>query len=1169
MSRSTRLTLFALLVIAGSQARAQIVTGTISGTVTDPSGGVIPGATVTLTNQRTRDVRTLSTNEAGRFSFAAVQPGTYSLKIERSGFQTLVRSDVVLSANENLALGELQLQPGQVSETVTVTSQGAVVETESSDLSSRLTADQIELISVKGRNVTSLLRTMPGVTYEDDSDATGESFGQVIPNIGGMRARSALATVDGLMGNDVSGSNRLSHTINMDAIAEVKVLLNNYAAEYGNQGGAQINVVTKSGGRDYHGSAYYYIRNEALNANNFFNNKNGLPRPLYRHNTWGANLGGPVQIPKLFPNRDRKRLFFFYSIERPYTITPVSPVRVTVPTERERRGDFSQTFTQSGQLIVIRDPLTGQPFPGNIIPPDRINKSGQALLNFFPLPNAQSSFAQTGTNYVMQESLHVPKLSNVARVDFRTDKDTIYWKGQTWLSDTEGYSTPGWPSGATNRWGVLKTHYRYSDNGMTINWTRVLNQRMVNEAFVGLRHSMEEFIPSDGELNRILRSTLGYTAPQLYPDQNPLGIIPRVTSWGGVPNAANINWVARLNSRGADLVGSFTDNFSFIQGTHSYKAGLYIEHLRNDEGYGGDWSGSFSFQNDSNNPLNTGYAYANALLGIFRSYSETNSRNRTNARLTLVQWYGQDTWKVNRRLTLNYGLRMGFHTQWYQADKRAAGFVLERWDPAKAPLLYGFACTTPIPPNGTCPSANRRAINPVTKQLLPLAFAGAIVPGTGDPYNGMVVEGDPNYPKGFKELDGVQWEPRAGFAWDLFGTGRTVFRAMGGIYHSPRVGGGSVGNLTPQPPLQINQQIFYGYIDQLGDLLGSAVLFPDSVLGLERYAKTPSSYNFMIGIQQNVGFGTVLSVSYVSTLGRHLGERRNINQVPDGARFLDLHPENRNPVTGSVYPDNFLRPYRGYGSIQIDTYSGSSNYHAMQVEVSRRYARGLQFGLAYTWSKAMDFANDDTSDVSLGRPYRAWNYGPADFDQTHIFSFNYIWDIPNLSRVWDTRLVRALFDGWQLSGITSLVTGKPFTPSMSTQPSFDITGGSVGARPNMLHNPNLSEPKRAADGTPVFVDASAFARPARGDFGNMPRNVARLPGVNNWDMSLFKNIRLGEKRNLQLRWEAYNVFNHANFNAVDTQLIFDANGNQINANFGAATSARPPRVMQGSIRFSF
>src|SRR5262245_42622445 len=296
---------------------AQSVSGSISGIVTDPNGAVVPGANVTLIGEQTGDKRDQATNESGRFSFAAVQPGPYSIKIEHQGFETLLRKKVILSANEALALGEFALKTGQVTETVTVQSEGQVVEKESSDLTARLTADQISLISTKGRDVTSLLRLIPGTSNDDDIEAVGEGFGTNLPNISGQRGRSTVATIDGLNASEPSGSNKLSMTINQDAVAEVKVLRNNYAAEYGNNGGAMITIVSKGGGRDYNGSIYYFVRNESLNGTPFFINKAGLKRPLYRHNIWGFNFGGPVQVPKLFRNKERDKLFFFYSYEKP------------------------------------------------------------------------------------------------------------------------------------------------------------------------------------------------------------------------------------------------------------------------------------------------------------------------------------------------------------------------------------------------------------------------------------------------------------------------------------------------------------------------------------------------------------------------------------------------------------------------------------------------------------------------------------------------------------------------------------------------------------------------------------------------------------------------------------------------------------------------------------
>src|SRR5215472_4747983 len=340
-----------------SNAFSQTVTGTISGVVVDSSGAIMAGSTVRLINEQTGFVRTAGTNEEGRFSFAAVQPGTYTVKVEHQGFQTLEKQSVVLSANEVLPLGNLQLNTGQVSETVTVTTQGSVVEKESSDLTALLTADQIALISTKGRDITSLLRLLPGTSNDDDIEAVGEGFGTNLPNISGQRGRSTVATIDGLNASEPSGSNKLSMTINQDAVGEIKVLRNNYAAEYGNNGGAMINIVSKGGKKEYAGSAYYFVRNEALNANDFFSNKAGLPRGLYRHNIWGFNFGGPVKIPKIFPNHDRTGLFFFYSLEEPHTITPQNARFVTVPTELERRGDFSQSVNSSNAKVFIRDPL--------------------------------------------------------------------------------------------------------------------------------------------------------------------------------------------------------------------------------------------------------------------------------------------------------------------------------------------------------------------------------------------------------------------------------------------------------------------------------------------------------------------------------------------------------------------------------------------------------------------------------------------------------------------------------------------------------------------------------------------------------------------------------------------------------------------------------------------
>jgi len=353
--------LFVILAILAFSATAvaQSITGSISGIVTDSTGGVIPGATVTLTGDQTGGTRTATTNGEGRFNFAALQPGNFSIKVEHQGFQVLEQTGVVLSANESLALGDLKLQPGQVSETVSVVSEGAIVERESSDLTARLTSDQISLISTKGRDITSLLRLIPGTSNDEDIEAVGEGFGTNLPNISGQRGRSTVASIDGLNAGEPSGSNKISMSISQDAVAEVKVLRNNYGAEFGNNGGAIINIVSKGGGKAFKGSAYYFLRNEALNASPFFTNKAGLKRPVYRHNIWGFNVGGPLTLPRFGeggPVWLKDKAFFFVNIEKPHTITPTDPVFVTVPTALERVGDFSKSVGSNGSPIVVIDP---------------------------------------------------------------------------------------------------------------------------------------------------------------------------------------------------------------------------------------------------------------------------------------------------------------------------------------------------------------------------------------------------------------------------------------------------------------------------------------------------------------------------------------------------------------------------------------------------------------------------------------------------------------------------------------------------------------------------------------------------------------------------------------------------------------------------------------------
>jgi len=1128
---------------------AQTISGSISGTVVDPSGNVVPAVSVKLASERTGEERTVATNETGDFVFPALQPGSYTVVVEVAGFRPLRKTGNILSAAERLSVGNLALTVGAVTESITIAAQAVTVQTSSTEHSALIGSRQLEQISIRGRDVVSMLRILPGVSQTVDTEFLGGSFGTQSPNIQGTRSNWNSLQVDGITGNDLGSPGTFSSPINMDAIGEVKVLMNNYQAEYGRNGASSINVVTKSGSREYHGTAYWFKRHESWNANTFFNNRNGVPNPIYRYSTLGATLGGPVNLGKLIPN-SKEKIFFFYSFEKSWVKNPQAVRQVTVPTQLERNGDYSQTVDVSNRSIPIRDPLSNANFPNNVIPQSRLDRNGQAMLNIFPLPN-QLNRALTGGNfnYQFQETINQPRDQHLFRIDLRpTAADSINVRGSTWFADSLGYAVA---AGSSN-WGLIKQNYTFTDNGIVLNWARILGPRTVNEFTGGVRHSVEKGPPaSDEELKFVLRKERGLTSlGQFYPANNPLGVIPQA-SYGGVPGAAAITYDGRFPLRGADTAINFSNNVTHSLGAHTLKAGISFERIRNYEGEQGTYGGNFSFARDVNNPFDSNYAYSNAVLGQFASYSESASRPSNEGRKTTMGWFVQDTWKINRKLTVDVGMRFVWFNQWFHAKQQASAWSAELFDPNKIPTLF-----TPIStPQG------RRAVNPLNGTILPAVFIGAFVPNSGSPFNGAVAATDTTYPRGFRDQAPVLFEPRFGLAYDPFGDGKTAIRTGFGMFHNTVSPG--VRGFSQNPPTQQTPQIYYGNLASY--LASTGVLFPNNTSTFERTAVTPGMYNFTLGVQRDIGRGTVLDLSYVGNVGRHLQVSRNLNAVPYGARYLSQNADPSNPAT--PLPDNFFRPYPGWGNINYNDFSSTSNYNALQFTANRRLARGISLSVAYTYSKAMGYANSDGDGVALYRPQRVWNYGKLGFDQTHMFVINYIWDLPNGSKFVPNAVGRMILDKWQISGITTFASGQPSGVGFSTVDAIDLNGGGDGTR--IIVNGKAA--KEHGDRTfSKWFDTGVFSRPLRGDPGNAPKDVFRLPGTLNYDISFFKTFPLlSEKRSLQLRWEMYNAFNHTQFNSVDTTARFEANGTQVNNRFGEVIGARNPRRMQASLRFRF
>jgi hypothetical protein len=1183
---------------------AQSSSGTVTGRVVDESGQPVPGAAVTLVRTDVQDVRTLQSPTNGVVVFTALQPGPYMLQVELSGFAKLEKTNLSLSASDRLSVGDLVLKVGGVTETIVVESERAPIQTESSEHGALIDAKQITELPTRGRDVFGLMATLPGVVYDGrGSDGIGTAGSPAA--FSGTRGIYSAANIDGISGNVRSGSS-LDTTVMMDTVQEVKVLLNNYQAEYGKGAAGVINLVTKSGSQQYGGSGYYYLRNEALNANDYFRNASNIPKGQYRYNTMGATLGGPLPIPGLIDKHSHK-LFFFGAYEyRPSTV-PNDTRYYTVPTLAERNGDFNRSVGDAkGNLYAaskIIDPLTGKAFPNGIIPANRIDPNMQKMMNIFPLPNAPDvinggALNPSGQwyNYSITDSQKRPGFQYSARVDYNvSDSIHAFFRSTDYGNHNKGTTS------AVNRFPwMADADIDYSlggyNHGGTVTW--IASPTVVNETIIGYARWTEQQLYRNDWLAKLQKDQLGVTIPQLFPSQNALGVIPAL-NFGSTnigPNAATVRWEGRFPL--VDIADSWTvsDNLTKIWRSHQIKTGVAFElvhYLFVQSGPSDVWSGRFDFaQNTGNTAYNTTYPYANMLLGDFNTYQESTNRTQYSPITPILEFYVQDSWKAAKRLTLDLGVRFTVGVQQYQGSASAAvpggyqssSFVPGMYNAASAPILYQPAL------NGS----TRVAIDPRSPtQYLPEALVGQIVPGTGNLMNGIVVSGQNGYPRALVDYQGILPAPRAGFAWDIFGDGSTAMRGGFGMFYNPRNGSGVTGDMQSNPPNVYQPQVTYGSTATFLNAQGT-ITPPDFSRTLDRSNPVTRVYNATLGIQTRLPAKMVLDVAYVGTFGQNIGTTTQLNNLPYGTRFLasSLDPTRSRP---QALPDNFLRPYQGYGSIPYVSFDASSNYHALQSSLQRRFSGGFQVGVVYTYSKAMDYSDDDKGNVVTFNDRRVWNYGLAAYDRTHIFATNYVVDLPGSHL--KNSLARGVLGGWQISGLTRFQSGSPLSvtatlragcnadtslPCVATTTNnfgTDITGGGDGWRA-VINGDTQASAKDRANGQ--WINPNVFAPPALAQqvtdmagvlkvlaAGNAGRRVGRGPGIVNTDLALFKVIGLGGTMRAQLRAEAYNVFNHTQFDTVDMNATWDQSGVQTNPSFGRLTGARDPRIIQLALRLLF
>lgn len=1139
---------FALAVAAATWLGAQTITGSIIGSVLDSSGSAVVAAGASLTHAATGAVRDVKTDGRGDFQFGSLQAGEYTLTVTAKGFKTLQQQGITLSAAETLPLGKIVLEVGAIAETVTVTAQGAAVQTASGEHADLIAGEQIEGLMTKSRNVMSLLSLMPGVFdagsigNPDFMDRNFELYVQ------GNRRSTSSVSLDGMTTNPMGNNFNNTVTVSQDSIAEVKVLLSNYAAEYGRSSGASINVVTKSGTRGFHGLGSYFKRHEQFNANNYFNNQQNVAKSRYRYNTWNYNVGGPVLLPGGF-NRSRNKLFFFFSQEYWPLKGSSALTQLTVPTALERTGDFSQSLDLNNKAVTVVDPTSRTPFPGNVVPTSQLDPSGTALLKIFPLPNFTNRAISNGRyNYVFQ----VPKQTPVRMENLKLDyvispKHSVAFTFAGFLDKQSGGL--GIATSAAN-WSQMVKDYRIHGQGYVLRYTGVWSPSLINEMSLGFTRRPESATASAAEIARNQRTTIGFTAGQLNPSSNPLNIVPNA-SFSGVTNAANLSIEGRFPFYQRLNAFNLTDNTTKTLAAHTFKAGIMIE--RNYEGTNGNgnYYGSVAFGSDGNNPLNTGYAYSNAAMGVFQTYTEASNRIVLNFRQHAYEGFVQDAWRVSRRLTVEAGVRLHYLIPLYMSTNQLSSFSTSLWSAAKQPKLIQPAMVGGV----------RKGVHPLTGEVYPAALIGAIAPNTGDVANGMAVAGKDGYPRSLVDTYALRLGPRVGFAFDVFGTGKTAIRGgFGMFYNRPNMTDNYSALWVGQLPLISNPTIYYSTLTSLQS--SSGAVFPQAVNGLDRSDRVPHVMNMSFSVQQYVGFKTIVEVGYVGSLSRNLLWRRNLNAIPTGTNFL---ASSIDPTTNSAYTTSFLRPMIGYNDVAMTEAASSSNYNGGHITARRRLVRGVQFGFSWTWSKAMDFNDNDSDTISSLVQPRVWNYSMAAFDRTHMFKANWLWNVPN-PRVSSAMLKQAL-NGWQLSGITSFLSGAPTAVGFTSAAGIDYTGTATqGARVVVLSNPVL--PKGERTFTHNFR-TDVFAAPVKGTWGNSARYILRGPGVNNWDISAIKDFPVRDQMRFQFRAEAYNAFNHSQFSAMDTTAKFDAAGNQTNTGLSSFTSARTPRILQFALRFYF
>jgi hypothetical protein len=1168
---AARVSLAALaLLVAPILALAQD-TGYISGTVTDKSGAAIAGADVTLKNTAGSLTRTTQTNTDGAYVIPGLPGDTYDLSVSAKGFQKFTAQKVVLQVAEKARI-DVQLTVGAVTEEIVVTGESvAQVQTTSSEIGNTVTGKQIDNLVLNGRNFTQLVTLTTGVVNQTNQDeGTVGVYGNVAYSMNGGRTEYNNWELDGGDNMDNGSNSTLNVYPNPEAIAEFKVLTSNYGAQYGRNGSGTVEVETKSGGSTFHGSAFEYLRNDMFNANEFFNNANGIARPPYKKHDFGYTVGGPVYIPKHY-NSDKKKTFFFFSQEwrrekNPSTIAPQN-----VPSAAELAGDFTDLCPGPD---CPHQPGTTTPFPNNTITP---TTTGLALEALIPAANTTSGGFPAFANTVSTPTTWREELIRVDHNITDNYRLTFRYIHDSWSTVVPN---PLWGNG-TSDFQNIQTNFVGPGTSFVARLNANISPTLMNE-FVASYTADHIFltalnnppIPTGFAMGAIFNNGFG-------------GVLPSIDLSGNAAYTGGANGTLAQDTgyfpwSNANPTYTYRDNVTKIIRTHTLQFGAYAAFAQKNEDNSPNVQGILSFAASSS--FGTGNSLADMLLGYVASYKQWDTKVKYYNRYKIVEPYFQDDWRVTKKLTLNLGLRVSLFGTYRERYRNAYNLDYAAFDPGQEPTFNAD---------------------------------GSLAPGVGNPLNGVVQCGGPGGQAtlpGFGTVnvggngnDGClkghlfNPAPRIGFAFDPKGDGKLAIRGGYGIFYEHTNGNeGNTESLEGSAPLVLTatQSNIVGY-DNIGGGGANLPFFPLNVVSVPDKVQWPYMQQWNLNVQKELPSHIVLSVAYVGSKGTHLTFLSDGNQIvpvpaadnpyvaagmpitapdsttgylgdcttltvgPGGPPVTGQALTNLNVACGNVIADTKRTAFPGYGDITQLRNNANSIYHALQVQ-ARRTVGDLTLSAAYTYSHAIDDSSD-RSDFNLVNSYDiAANRASSNYDLRHNFSISYVYGLPFFK---GTGWTHALFGGWQISGITTAQTGLPFTVTNATTfgdnagVANNVVSNNVGSgsRPDLVGDAHSSV---SSSGDPLlFYNPTAFAVPVGLTFGNVGRNTLNLPGRLNFDVGVFKRFAITERTGLDFRWENFNFFNHTQFNGIDSGLG-DSTFMELNTTHFA-------RKMQFGLRFYF